>query len=439
MCAGLHAKLRLTDVAKLLSNASEQEIGDYQLNLRKTKNRASTDLQQNVYQNRTQFIKISKEAEKLKSEMRSLRSLMSDLTNALGQATTTVNSDLPGTRARKQANRSSVANLEGLWNTQLQGLWKNVEGSQKFLPAISGRHVVRDSRYWVELNVATWKPRRHVNIFLLNDHLLVASRKQRRTDQVLNGASQQAHVTTPTLVAVHCWPLQDIEISDLSSGLGPAGANEVKRENVAHGINIRVGQEYFTYRNDKPDGSEKTNLLLDFRRTVDELRRNLSSEAGETNRARNSINYFASRDPGLSRENGLIDSLSGNATYDKPNVLFEVDGKQQNFRWLENQIDDLDIEISLQRFEGSVAMVEKLRKLAKELKGNAIAQDLITLKIDERASRLAGLITRQLMDTHSFFNATQTHVGRLVRLGFQDRAREAYLEARTSVVAKRAR
>ncbi|KAI9724036.1 MAG: hypothetical protein M1812_000754 [Candelaria pacifica] len=426
-------------VAKLLSNASEQEIRDYQLNLRKTKNRASTDLQQNVYQNRTQFIKISKEAEKLKSEMRSLRSLMSDLTNALGQATTTTNTDLPGTRARKQANRSSVANLEGLWNTQLQGLWKNVEGSQKFLPAIPGRHVVRDSRYWVELNVATWKPRRAVNIFLLNDHLLVASRKQKRVDQVLNGDSQQMQSVVPTLVAERCWPLQDIAISDLSSGFGTTGTNQLKMENVAHGINIRVGQEHLTYRNEKPDGSEKINFLLDFRKTVDELRRNLSSETGEIDKARNSINYFASRDPTLSRQNGLLNNLASNASNDRSNVLIEVDGKQQNLRWLENQIDDLDIEISLQRSEVSVAMVEKLRKLAKGLKGNAIAQDLVTLKIDERASKLAGLITRQLVDTHSFLNATQTHVGRLVRLGCQDRAREAYLEARTHVIVKRAR
>ncbi|KAI9705511.1 MAG: exocyst complex component exo84 [Candelina mexicana] len=426
-------------VAKLLSNASEQEIHDYQLNLRKTKNRASTDLQQNVFQNRTQFIKISKEAEKLKSEMRSLRSLMSDLTNALGQATTTTNNDLPVTRARKQANRSSVANLEGLWNTQLQGLWKNVEGSQKFLPAVPGRHVIRDSRYWVELNVATWKPRRAVNIFLLNDHLLVASRKQKRVDQVLNGASQQTQPSIHTLIAERCWPLQDIEISDLPSGSGAAGTNDAKRENVAHGINIRVGQEYFTYRNDKLDGSEKVNLLLDFRKTVDELRRNLTSETGGINKARNSRNYLASRDPTLSRETGLLNSLSSNTSDDKPDILIEVDGKQQNYRWLENQIDDLDIEISLQRLEESVAMVEKFRKIAKGLKGNSVAQDLITLKIDERAGRLAGLLTRQLVDTHSFLNATQTHVGRLVRLGFQDRAREAYLEARTSVIAKRAR
>lgn len=75
----------ILDVASLLANASEEDIRKYQESLRKVKNRTSTDLQQNVYQNRTQFIKISKEAEKLKDEMRTLRTLMAELTTALGQ------------------------------------------------------------------------------------------------------------------------------------------------------------------------------------------------------------------------------------------------------------------------------------------------------------------------------------------------------------------
>src|SRR5690349_1181346 len=60
-------------IAGLLGNASEQDIDEYQAQLKKMRNRTSVDLQQNVYQNRTQFIKISKEAEKLKGEMRALK------------------------------------------------------------------------------------------------------------------------------------------------------------------------------------------------------------------------------------------------------------------------------------------------------------------------------------------------------------------------------
>ena len=125
--------LQIEDYSKsLLSDASDQELRDYQASLQKLKNRTSADLQQNVYQNRTQFIKISKEAEKLKGEMRTLRGLMSELTTSLNQAS--MNAGVPEpraalddgarSRARKQANRSSVANLEAMWNTQLHTLWK---------------------------------------------------------------------------------------------------------------------------------------------------------------------------------------------------------------------------------------------------------------------------------------------------------------------------
>lgn len=116
-------------ISGLLSDASEQDIDEYQQALRKLRNRASTDLQQNVYQNRTQFIKISKEAEKLKGEMRALKNLMSDLktnTTALRAASSQgpapsndFDSGLPSTLSKRD-KRSSVADRTAIWNSQLQ-------------------------------------------------------------------------------------------------------------------------------------------------------------------------------------------------------------------------------------------------------------------------------------------------------------------------------
>jgi len=116
------------DVADILGDASEDQIRDYEDALRKLKSRVSTDLQQNVMQNRTQFIKISKEAEKLKAEMLSLKNLMSDLkTNTTVLRTTSagggVDSALDGGLARgmsKRDKRSSVADRSALWNSQMQ-------------------------------------------------------------------------------------------------------------------------------------------------------------------------------------------------------------------------------------------------------------------------------------------------------------------------------
>lgn len=95
------------------------------------RSRTSTDLQQNVYQNRTQFIKISKEAEKLKGEMRALKSLMAELkanTTALRSASsiagtnpTSFDESFSSTLSKRD-KRSSVADRTAMWNSQLQVL-----------------------------------------------------------------------------------------------------------------------------------------------------------------------------------------------------------------------------------------------------------------------------------------------------------------------------
>jgi hypothetical protein len=124
---------------------------------------------------------------------------------------------------------------------------------------------------------------------------------------------------------------------------------------------------------------------------------------------------------------------------DKPEVRIDVDGKQQNLRWVDSQVDELDIDIALQRFEEAVSNIDRLRKLARGLKGNAVAQDIINVKVDERAARLAGVLSRSLVDTHSFPVTTKTNVTWLTRLGFEDQARESYLKARSDNISKRIR
>ncbi|KAJ5453500.1 Exocyst complex component exo84 [Penicillium daleae] len=426
-------------VANLLANASEEEIQKYQESLRKVKNRTSTDLQQNVYQNRTQFIKISKEAEKLKDEMRTLRTLMSELTTALGQ-TTVANTPNPMSPTddqfpKRNANRSSVANLESMWSVQLQTLWKTVEGSQKFLPAVPGRHIVLETGNWAELDSATWKPKRPVHIVLLNDHLLVAAKKRKRVDQ--SQTNQRGPVPTK-LVAEECWPLQDIDMIDLAANLGTGAAREEALDRgIANAISIRVGSKPFTYRQDKRDTSTKNELLATFRKTVEDLRRNLRTETEAASKPLEAYGYLAGRHLSYSQKAEAFDLVD--SPRDKSDLRIDVDGKQQNLRWVEGQVDELDIDIALQHFEAAVSSIERLRKLAKGLKGNAIAQEVINVKVDGRATRLAGMLSRSLVDTHSFPGATKTNVNWLSRLGFEDQARETYLKARSDVISQRIR
>lgn len=423
-------------VASVLSDATEDQIREYEESLRKLKSRADSDLQQNVMQNRTQFIKISKEAEKLKTEMRALRNLMAELktnTTALRQASMKNDqpASIPGevsTGLSKRDKRSSVADRSALWNSQMQALYKNVEGSQKFLPNSVGRHVIQNAGPWIELDNATYKSRRAMQIFLLNDHLLIASRKKRKVE----ASNADSRGPMMKLVADRCWPLLDVEVVDMSSTGESSGGG---RNKLADAIMVRgVGQESFIYRTEKPEDAEKKTLLMNVRKAVEELRKGLRSELEANNKARETINYFASRDPGLLQKTELLETLS-----DIKDMHIDVDGKQQNLRWVESQMDELDIDVALQRFEPAVARVEKLKGLARGLKNNVVAQDFINFKVEERCSKLATMIVRELETTHNEQSKTRKNVSWLTRLGFEDTAREAYLAARSDTIHKRSR
>ncbi|RMZ85643.1 hypothetical protein DV737_g616, partial [Chaetothyriales sp. CBS 132003] len=397
--AGLQHERYITD---LLANASAQDIQDYQSSLRRLKNRTSTNLQQSVYQNRTQFIKISKEAEKLKSEMQ----------------------------------RSSVANLESMWNVQLQSLWKTVEKSQKFLPAIPGRHVIMENGAWIELDSATWKPKRPVHVVLLNDHVLIASKKRKRLDPNV----PQTGPAPTKLVAEECFPLPDIDIVDMSNTANALASTPSEEKTLQSAFTIRSGARSLTYRHEKRDPVAKATFLQTLRKAVEDLRKANKTETKKTSAQTDSLNYFASRDPASAHNADILSSLTSPTGSKVPDMLIEVDGKQQNFRWVEALIDELDIDIALQRFDDAVAKVEKLRQLAHtSLKSNSLAQDLIRVKVDERAAQLANILCRDLVDTPSFMEATKRTISYLARLGAEDRARQAYLGARTDALTSRAR
>jgi hypothetical protein len=331
-----------------------------------------------------------------------------------------------GTGLSKRDKRSSVADRSALWNSQMQALYKNVEGSQKFLPNAAGRHVVQNAGPWIELDNATYKSRRAVQIFLLNDHLLIASRKKRKVE-----ASHDTRGPMSKLVADRCWSLLDIEVVDMAS----TGESSGGRNKLADAIMVRGGgQESFIYRTEKAEDPEKKTLLLNVRKAVEELRKGLRSEMEANNKARETINYFASRDPGLLQKTKLLETLS-----DVKDMLIEVDGKQHNLRWVESQMDELDIDIALQRVEPAVARIEKLKSLARGLKNNVVAQDFINFKVEERCSKLASVILRDLEITHNVQGKMKRNVSWLTRLGFEDRAREAYLAARGGTIHKRTR
>jgi hypothetical protein len=103
-------------------------------------------------------------------------------------------------------------------------------------------------------------------------------------------------------------------------------------------------------------------------------------------------------------------------------------------------MDELDENVAHRKFEDAVSSVGKLRALAQSLaKSNSLISELIHLKLDERASKLASIITSDLVENPAQKTAVKANIQWLVKLDYEDRAREAFLEARSAIIKKRTR
>ena len=424
-----------------MSDATEDEYRDIKKELLELKKQSETDLRRSVFQERRRYIRVGKEAEKLKSEMKTLQGLMSELTETISRANTAAGIAPNSSFSQKRANRSSVANLEAMWNSHLHALWKRVEGSQKFLPATPGRHIVYESGRWVELNVATWKAKRRVHIILLNDHLLVAIEKKsaEAASQNLRDTGSLSNHAQVQHLAYRCWPLQDVQLIDLAgdSGNTKTYTRDDKLKNSST-ITIRTVSESFTFAAAGSDTAEKEALLVTYRRAVEELRRATEADHSRRGIARRSGAGIPTREkPNTSLINGLETSTDQEDL--KSYTFLDGESRQQNLRWVEGQLDSLDIHTALQEFEEAVTVVEKLKRVARNIKNNPLALDYLNRELDTRAVTLASSIVKQLVETHSQKTATKENVGWLLRLEFDERARSEYLGARSSNIKKKTR
>lgn len=262
-------------IASSLSGVSEEEVENFYESLRDLRISTSADLQSNVFNNYASFVSLSHEISNLTSDLSSLSSLLmqfSNLTQSLSASIQKDDTDMDQSsgyqreRRGAQHHRNSIADLAQIHATHLQELWHFVEGSQKFLPAHPGRHVIKESLNWTELNAATWKPTKTVHLILLNDHLLVAARKRGKA------ASTQSRKS----IADRCWSLADIELNSLSEERdGPDATNGA--------LQIIRGKEVAVYAPPEGRVSERASFTQAFKRaTIDLHNKRKQSEGSST-------------------------------------------------------------------------------------------------------------------------------------------------------------
>lgn len=116
---------------------------------------------------------------------------------------------------RRRTQRNSVADLQTMYKQQLTTLWSTVEGSQKYLPLVPGRHLVFETHEFVELNAATYKAKQSVSMFLLNDLLLIAGRRRMKS---VHGDDKEPE--RGRMVAERCWVLADLVVVDVKDSGG---------------------------------------------------------------------------------------------------------------------------------------------------------------------------------------------------------------------------
>lgn len=153
----------------------------------------------------------------------------------------------------KRKDRSSILLLEKNWAKELQSLFKHVDGASKFIQPLPGRHVLAESGRWHEVNAGTWKPSNPGHLFVLNDLLLIAAKKtltntNNKLDQkgigVGGGGGGGAGTKSSKLQAIQCLPLTLVTMTKITPP---------KTDPNLYFISIKTKSLNYVYQTDRYD------------------------------------------------------------------------------------------------------------------------------------------------------------------------------------------
>ncbi|TNY18529.1 exocyst complex component EXO84 [Rhodotorula diobovata] len=370
------------------------------------------ELQKSVFNNYADFVLISKEIATLENEMLELKGVLEEwravpesLEGGWGDDDLLMGAG--GLNRRTQ--RNSIADLATLYKSQLSALWEGVEGSQKFLPYVPGRHIITEASSFLELHAATYKPKQPVHLFLLNDAMLVSVKKRRGPG--IGGPVR--------LVAERCFNLSDIVVVDLKD----AG-------DLQNAVKIKRGKETILYRTDKAE--DKKMLLLAFKKVAEELMNKRRKEMlSEAEARKGDPRGFRSDFDGTFASSGFSPAAILGVGRDDPS------GK--DLSWIGDYSDELAVSIATREFEDAVVWVEKGKSILPQIAGDAHASQLFRAKLDQRTHELVSALLHDLSDHAIRKSGVVRTTTWLLRLGQGERARETFLSARGRLVRKRAR
>ncbi|WRT69149.1 uncharacterized protein IL334_006133 [Kwoniella shivajii] len=411
---------------RTLTGADEDEKKRFKAALMREKQGNKKELQKNVFRHYAEFVTISKEISTLENDMLDLKELLGqwkDLPQLMGMEDTLAPTlDKSGNIERRRTQRNSVMDLQNLYKTQLTQLWSTVEGSQKYLPLVPGRHLVYETHNFVELNAATYKAKQNVSMFLLNDLLLIAGRRRMKS-VVTNGDGNDKERERGRMVAERCWVLADLVVVDVKDS-----------GDLTNALKIRRGKEVCVYRTSKPE--DKKSLLGAFRQVSQELGEKKRKESEKEQERRKSMWHG---DKGGGPSSGGP-SLPGIMSPGRPLSTIGVSmADSKDLRWIDEYGDELTMAIARRDWDEAVNLVERGRDLLKTVSSNPSALTLLTTRLDQLTPSLIHQISHDLSSPQIRKTVTGNLVSLLTKLDCSDLARDTFLRSRKEVMLKRVR
>ncbi|KAG9046017.1 exocyst complex component exo84 [Tulasnella sp. UAMH 9824] len=419
-----------------LAHSTEDEIQSLQYSLAATRDATASDLKRSVYEHYADFVLISKEISTLENELLELKESLSEWKSmpALLKIEDESGTSTALADRRRTAVRSSIADLRTLYANQLNELHGQIEGSSKFTPVIPDRHIVSEFSDLWSLNSATYKIEYAVHMVLLNDSLLVAKKRKKRSG---NGGK---------LVAERCWPLNEITMGDVKDTV-----------DLTSVIKVRRGKETHVFKTD--NHSDKKTLLSLFRQVSEELSTKKKKERESEHERRRSVwtgdrmSMAPGSEPMPALPAWLVDLQ--NKGLGIPGLPGSDKSQEKDVRWVNDFVDKLAVAIALREWEEAVSLVEQGGDRSSEcppspsthplatFAGQAVTQAPASTLLPPRLQPLkASLVSDLLAAISDPSNRKQSIVkisSYLTRLGSGIAARDAFLSTRAELMRKRAR
>jgi len=404
----------------ILPPYSEEAIRSYSEDLAAAKSSAAVDLQKNVYKNYNEFIKISKEVSKMESDMLILRNLLNEL-KIVNDSVRDDEGNVDDTSSQSSVETEESIIVNKL-DHQLQFLYDNVEGIEKYLTESSLRELVAILENVSEVSSSFSKTvKNNIDLYLCNDVLICIYKKD-------IGKGKVVHILDK------CFPLNEIKVE------------EIKRQNIIKITSVKETLPIIYYCDNIGNlvmfiRSIKANIELvkaqenerendhDVENEIDDFKMDIASPYKEN--PNNSI--LRPEDLDKRRRSKRI-SISTFSSLKSP---LKGELNSSDITWLSELPDELDVLIAQRDFNKAVVLIEKAKNILKVEDSQKVRSYRKTL--DEKIASLANSICSELSDPLLIKSQVRSNINRLLRLNMAEKAQEIFLSSRSELISHRIR